>query len=224
MAAVAVQTVVHLVDLWAFDLEVELVRAESDTSAWAWASIVTTFTAAVGALLLYAARVGRPARLVALAAAVAVLSLDDFIQVHERVSARVTDLGAPEDWHVARLFWVVVFLPLLAATFWLLWDLSRTLSARFGRLVLGGAGLLVAAVALEALSPALFWLGFDHGDLVYELEVVAEEGAELGGWALIATACLAAAVDHLQRPTPSSVTASAGALSHRRCRGSTKGC
>lgn len=101
---------------------------------------------------------------------------------------------------------------------------SRTLSARFGRLVLGGAGLLVAAVALEALSPALFWLGFDHGDLVYELEVVAEEGAELGGWALIATACLAAAVDHLQRPTPSSVTASAGALSHRRCRGSTKGC
>lgn len=54
VAAVAAQSLAHLVDFWAFDLEVEVLRAESDTSAWAWASIVTTFTAAVSALLLYA--------------------------------------------------------------------------------------------------------------------------------------------------------------------------
>lgn len=200
VAGVALQSVAHLVDLWAFDLEVEVVRAESDTSAWAWASIVATFTAAVGALLLHAARFGRPARLAVLAAAVAFLSLDDMIQVHERLSALVTDLGAPEEWHLARLFWVAVFLPLLAVTFLLLWDLSRTLPARFGRLVLAGAVLLVVAVGLEVVSPALFWLGFDHGDLLYELEVVLEEGAELGGWAVVGTALVAAALDRLERP------------------------
>lgn len=196
--AVSVQTVAHLVDFWAFDLEVELIRAESDTSVFAWASIVTTFTAAVGAVLLWAVGFGRSRRLALLAAAVAFLSLDDMVQVHERVSEHVTDIGAPESWHLARLFWVVVLLPILVGTFALLWDLHRTLPSRYGRLVLIGAGLLVVAIGLEAVSPALFWLDFDHGDFIYELEVVLEEGAELGGWAVIASALVAASLDRLE--------------------------
>lgn len=56
---------------------------------------------------------------------------------------------------------------------------------------------IALAIGLEAASPSLVWAGFDHGDLVYELEVVLEEGAELGGWALIATSLVAFALYRL---------------------------
>jgi hypothetical protein len=199
VAGVVLQSISDLVSLTVYDLELEIARAESDESAWAWASIVTTFTAAVGALLLFAVRPGRSWRLAGLAAAVAFLSFDDMMQFHERSSEWVTKLGVPEDLHLSRLFWPAVFFPVLAATFWLLWDVSRSMPRPFRRFLLGGVALLAAAVAMEAVSPAIFWLGFERGGRAYELEVIAEEGAELGGWALIASALIAFAVAQLER-------------------------
>lgn len=198
-AGVVLQSISDLVSFTVYDLEVEIARAESDSSAWAWASIVTTFTAAVGAMLLYAVRPGKSLRLVLLAVAIAFLSLDDMIQLHERSAEYVTKLGVPEEWHLARLFWPAVFFPVLAATLWLLWDLSSSMPDRYRRVLLAGAVLLVAAIALEASSPAIFWVGFERGGLAYELEVIAEEGAELAGWVLIATALITFAVVLIER-------------------------
>ena len=57
-----------------------------------------------------------------------------------------------------------------------------------------GLALLAAAVVLEVCSAALIRAGFDRGSVLYELEVVLEEGAELAGWILIAGAFLTAFV------------------------------
>jgi hypothetical protein len=82
-SATAVQSVVHLVGLAFFDLEIELLNPDADTSVCAWASIVATFAAAFAALLLAVAswplHTGRYA---ALAAVLAFFSLDDMVQIH----------------------------------------------------------------------------------------------------------------------------------------------
>jgi hypothetical protein len=123
----------------------------------------------------------------------AAVSFDDLIEVHERLSLLVTRLGADEDWHLARLFWPAVFLPaplghVLAALG------PRPHAARTVPMRPPPRGVFVVAIGLDITSPAVFWASFDHGDLVYELEVVAEEGTELAGWALIATVLIASAL------------------------------
>lgn len=198
VVAVAVQTVVHLVGLAFFDLEIEVLNADADTSVFAWASIVATFAAAFAVLLLavasWPARAGRHA---ALAGILAFLSLDDMVQIHERVSGVWRRLGIPEDWHLARLLWPAMFFPLLGLAFVLLWRLGSNAGPDAGRLVRGGLLLLAGAVALEAASPLLFQFGWDHRTWPHELEVVAEEGAELAGWILVAAGVSAVALREL---------------------------
>jgi hypothetical protein len=80
---------------------------------------------------------------------------------------------------------------LLGAVFVGLAVVARRMRPTLRRLVVLGLGLLVAAILLEMASPVLFEVGYDHGDLGYELEAVLEEGAELGGWMLIALALAA---------------------------------
>ena len=64
--------------------------------------------------------------------------------------------------------------------------MASALSERARRLVHGGLALLVLAVALEMASILLVNVGLYRPSTVYELEVTAEEGAELAGWLLIA--------------------------------------
>jgi hypothetical protein len=190
LALAAFQAAVHLINLVFFDLRIDMINADSDTGAFAWASSVATFC---GALLLCLLAIMRPTRtwpLVALAGAVAFMSLDDMVGLHERVSGLGTTLGPIE--HFARIFWPLVFMPLLAATFVGLFGVAAGLRDPSGRVLLAGLVLLVVAVALEMASPILFALGSDHGELAYELEVVLEEGAELAGWILISTGLAAA--------------------------------
>jgi hypothetical protein len=196
--ATAVQTVVHLVGLAFFDLEIEVLNADADTSVFAWASIVATFAAAFAALLLAVASWPvRAARYGALAGILAFFSLDDMVQIHERVSRVWRQLGIPEDWHLARLLWPAIFLPLLVLAFVLPWQLGSTARPHARRLVRSGLLLLVGAVALEAASPLLFQFGWDHRTWPHELEVVAEEGAELAGWILVAAGVSAVALREL---------------------------
>jgi hypothetical protein len=42
VAGVVVQTAADLVNFWAFDLSIEALKADSDASAFAWASTVAT--------------------------------------------------------------------------------------------------------------------------------------------------------------------------------------
>jgi hypothetical protein len=204
VALVALQSIAHLIDVVAFDLRFAMINADSDSGAFAWMSSVATFGAALLLCLLALVWPTRIWPLVALAGAVAFMSLDDMVGLHERVSALETTLGPIE--HFARIFWPLVFMPLLAATFVGLLGIAAGLRTAPAHALLAGLALLVLAIALEMASPILFALGSDHGELAYELEVILEEGAELAGWILVATALAAA----LLTSSPRSPGGSAG--------------
>jgi len=200
VAGVAVQTVTDLVSFWAFDRAIELLLADSDVGVFASASIAATFTAALGAWLFSSVTPERRKLLWFIAGAAAFLSLDDQVGLHERAGELAEGAVGLEGWEPARLLWPVLFFPLLAALFFALWRLAGSLAPRARRLVNVGSALLAGAVALELLSAVVIRAGFDRGSLLYELEVVLEEGAELAGWILIAGALLSAFVLALREP------------------------
>jgi hypothetical protein len=203
LIALGVQSVLHLVNLAFLDLDVDAFNAGFDSSAFAWPTVAATAAAAFASTLVALSTGGRS--WIALALTLAFLSFDDQFGIHERASTLGNRLGAPESWHLGRLLWPVIFLPLLALATLLLWRLAATRPGRPGRIAQLGLGLLVAAVALEAASPLLFQAGWDQGDWPYELEVVVEEGAELVGWIWIASVLTAIACEKLaaeENPAP----------------------
>jgi hypothetical protein len=191
IAAVAVQTILHLGNIVSFDRSFTLLDVDSDLSLWAWASTAAEAAAAATAALLAVLPRRIAWRLVLLAALLAFLSADDILALHERIS--VEQLGPIP--HAARLVWVVVWAPILGLTGLLLFFESRRVPSSIGRLVIRGLVMLAVAVVMEAATPILFALGFDHGSLPYEAEAVVEEGLELAGFLLIWTG-LAATVVH----------------------------
>jgi hypothetical protein len=184
--AVAGQTAVHLVNVAVFDLRYDDLNADQDGSVFAWASTAVTFAAASFAALLAGLRPAHARLLLGLAAALTFLSVDDAVEIHERVSSLVTEVGPIE--HFSRLFWPLVYMPLLALTYLGLLLVGEGMHPRPAKLLLSGLGLLAVAIALEMTSPALFAVGLDHGDIGYEIEAAAEEAAELGGWMLVTLA------------------------------------
>lgn len=117
-AALVLQTVVHVANDRFFGTKA-LFDANDDTSAFTWLSVAAEAAAAL-AIAIYAVS-GRTRRRFLLAAAVAFLSLDDEVALHERLAVVVRRdfLGLPEDW-VNRVVWPAIYLPILAATFVLL--------------------------------------------------------------------------------------------------------
>lgn len=192
--AVAIQSGAHILNVVALDNYWDVLNADSDTGAPAWASSALQSAAAVLVLLLAARFRARQWWLLGLAGLLAFLSLDDLITIHERVSrlALTLDLWA----HAGRLVWPIVFLPLLAATFVGLWwigdapggELERGGRADDAQLLIRlGLALLVAAVVLEIAAQGLFVLDVGRLDAPFVAEVLIEEGAELAGWGLIVT-------------------------------------
>jgi hypothetical protein len=200
VAAAAAQSIAHLVNLAFFDLEIDAIDVDSDSGAFAWASSVATFGAALVVAQLWLLEPGRIRRglLPALAAALAFFSLDDMLALHERVSALENEFAGIE--HFSRTFWPLVFMPLLAGALVVLWLLSMQMRPRPALALRAGLALLVAAIGLEMISPALFELGFDHMDAPYQAETIVEEAFELAGWMLIATALVAEVFRAAARP------------------------
>lgn len=164
-------------------------------SIFGWASTAATVVAALGTTLIAATWRSRLAGPLVLAVLIAFLSLDDYIGIHESVGALWEPLGL---WEKAdRLVWPAIFLPLMAVTLVLALGVSAAGPARAGRLVRIGLIMLVAAVGLEIASQGLYQLGWDDPDLPLVIEVVAEEGAELAGWILVATGFLMIACTRL---------------------------
>jgi hypothetical protein len=201
IAATAIQTVVHLANIVLLDRRFTLLDAESDISVWAWASTATEAAAAAFAALLAFAATRVAWRPLLLAGLLAFLSADDILALHERIA--IDQLGPIP--HASRLIWPLVFGPILVLTGWLLFRGARDASPDVRRLTVTGLGALVLAVLMEAATPVLFALGQGHGSLPYELESVIEEGLELGGFVLIATALAAQVADRFAR-TPSHAT------------------
>ncbi len=195
---VAVQSLSHLGNELVFDGDIGALSADRDGNTFAWASAVATFTAGFVLFLLALSEPFRAGRLLAGAAVLAFLSLDDVVGVHERLGTAVRDdvFGLPTGW--GRLTWPVLLLPLLALTFVVLWQVSQEAAARAGRFLRIGLGLLALAVLVEVATAPLYIGDRDDG-WPGDIEVVLEEAAELAGWILIAAGLSAIAVTRLQR-------------------------
>jgi hypothetical protein len=195
IAGTVVQTVVHLANIIVLDRRFALLDAESDVSLWAWGSTAAMAGAAAFAAMLGLIVARGRGRLLLLAALLAFLSADDILALHERIS--IENLGPIP--HASRLVWPIVFGPILGLAFLLLGLEARHSPAPIRLVMMAGLAALLVAIAMEVGTPILFALGFDHGSTPYELESVIEEGLELAGVVLLATA-LAALVVVALRP------------------------
>ena len=201
---VGLQSLLHLVDAVFFDLRIDRLDADRDQSVWSWTGSSAELMAALGALLLLVLAPRRWKALGFLTLAFTFFSMDDTVRVHEALGNlpffKATGLSA-------RIVWPLLYAPLMLAVYVVLWRVTGAMAERCRRATISGLVCLGVAVVLEfAASTALVKTGYgrlDHGSrvgsMLYELEVVAEEALELGGWLLIAAAMIATAVELLAR-------------------------
>jgi hypothetical protein len=183
--AVAVQTVAHLTNAFFLDYEIRNMDADADGNALSWVTSVAIFTAALGAFILSLLPSVPTRRFVALGAVFVFFSLDEVAAIHEQlatVAVHRLDVATS----VGRVLWPIFYLPLLAFVVISLWRLAASARDRIRRVILVGLALLAAAVVAEAMSTLSS--SEDSRPLIDDLEVAAEEGAELGGWIFVATA------------------------------------
>jgi hypothetical protein len=192
VAGVAIQTLVHVVNLFVLDDRYYHLDVSAEKTVFAWASSAATFAAACASLLIAAIpQTKRRLWMLILGLLLAQLSLDDFVEIHERLGVEVDDLlDLPE--FIGPRVWVVVYFPLLVvAAALLVWSALES-PPRPSRYQLAGLGLLVLGVASEALGVFTKLLE-EHGiESPHRLRAGLEEGLELGGWILIAAALTAA--------------------------------
>jgi len=200
LAVVVVQTIGHLVDWLATDLDIVLLNADSDQSIYPWVSVVAIFSGAL-ALFLYQQLTGAVGFRRWLPFILAYLSLDEMVALHERIVRVLKALNVDESY--ARVIWPVLYLPLIAATALALWRMSPTFVPRAARFIKVGLVFLGTAVALEILSKALV----DDYPNAYQVEVIVEQNLELAGWTLIGTALVSHVVRNLLRTPLADVSA-----------------
>jgi hypothetical protein len=201
---VVLQTLVHLVNAAAFDLRIDRLDADRDGSVWSWAGSAAELTSALGAGLLLVVAPARYRALAFLALVFTFLSMDDTVQVHERLSHILDRFGTPIP---RRMVWPIIYAPLMLAAYVLLWRVSGAMVDRCRRAVRSGLVMLGLSIVLEfAVSTLLIQLGYHRvaedtrtGSMVYELEVVVEEALELAGWLLIGAALVATGLELLMQ-------------------------
>lgn len=193
VAAVAFQTIAHLANEFVFDDRVASLDADVEAGVFTWTSSAAALAVALTALLYAMLPTRRRNAFLALGITAGFFSLDDAVQIHERIALRVGEnlLGLP-DYAAVRL-WLVFYLPLLVLVAALLWVLGREVWPPAGRAVHVGLGVLVASVPVEIAGLVTRPLEEDGTEAPDELRVAAEEGLELGGW-LLAAAGMTAAV------------------------------
>jgi hypothetical protein len=201
VAAVLVQVTSEFANYFLFNMDVWALNVDADNNAFAWASSVAQFAVAAFCLLLLLAGWWSTWPLVGLMAILAFFSLDDIVRIHERVGTGFEDaLGLGEAW--GRLIWPIIFMPLLAAAFILLWRFSERAPGVAARVTRIALVMLVLAVFAEAFSTALHLGEADSlGSLPDVVEVSVEESLELAAWILIAGALAATVLTSGRRPT-----------------------
>lgn len=189
--AVVLQTGTHLINVLLFEGRWEKLNADVELGVFSWASSSATIAAAfAAAVLAIVTRAGL--RLWALVLVLTYFSLDDAVVIHERFGdSWATALGLPGD--PLRLLWVGSLAPLLAGAFLLIWALARQSQGVIRRVLIIGLASLVTAVLAEVVAANLVAAGWAQ-TVPHLLEVVVEEGAELGGWILIASGLMARVV------------------------------
>jgi hypothetical protein len=188
IAGVVVQTTAHLTQAFAFPSLDELSADRDSNNPFAWASSVTIFSAALTTFVLYG--LSRRWTLLLLAVALMFFSVDDIVGVHEKLALRSESaLNLVE--YSRRAVWVVLFMPLLAYVTIVLVSIARRADPRTRRFIYVGLGLLIFGVGVEASSAVTHHWGYEGGSTYDVYEVAVEEGSELAGWILVASALTA---------------------------------
>ena len=178
------QGIIHFVNVVLLDAKFALLNADVDIGVFTWASSLATGIAAFGVVLVAAQLFRFRKLMLGVGGILAFFSLDDAVGIHERIS--IDKIGPIA--HASRIAWIAFSLPLLAAAFLGLLAFGLRAPDVLRKTLIWGLSALVLAISLEGTSPILFALGSDHGNWLYELEVVFEEGLELAGWILIGAA------------------------------------
>jgi uncharacterized membrane protein len=166
--------------------------ARSEGNAFTWLSTSAAFGGALAAAL-HALLIERHRwRFAVMAVAFAHASLDDFIILHERLGqALYTDaLGLSKE--LSSRLEILSVMPLLAAGFLAAWSVSGVMSTRIGRVLRAGLVTLAVAVALELVAGSTRLLLDGPLAWIDEIRIGTEEGTELAGWTVVATALIAA--------------------------------
>ena len=178
--------------VFVFDADVGALNADAENNAFSWASSVVTFTGAFVAVLLAAVLEEQRGRFLLLGGTLALFSFDDAVQLHEDAGTRVADaLNVDESYTYG--IWPVVFFPLLAFAFLLLWHVAAGLPQRAATALRIGLGLLVLAVLAEGLASFWYASGETAETFGGAFEIAIEEGSELAGWVLVCAGLTAAA-------------------------------
>jgi hypothetical protein len=190
VAAFLIQATIHLVNFAVFDLRIQTLDAGAEGTAFTWASVVATSAGGFACLLHVVLLDQHRRRYAVLGLLLAFFSLDDLLQIHEIVAFHTfTGLGV-WDGVAGRLF-PALYLPILALAFWLIRAVVSGVSSDVQRLGNAGLAALVLAILLElgsAVAAAIIGNDLLDAGLAYELEIVAEEGAELAGWIAVSGA------------------------------------
>lgn len=173
---------------WAFD-------ANYEGTAMTWITVIACATTAVAALIgAVTTQQQQRTSFAVLAAACGFLSLDDAIQVHERLAGKLYKvMGVAQEWD--SVIWPALYLPLLLITAWLIIRIARSGSRATLRGVLVGLSLLGAAVVAEVVSAP--WSTGEN--IVHTIEGGIEEALELAGWIVIAAGVMTAVLTQLLR-------------------------
>jgi hypothetical protein len=191
IAGAVVQTISQLLNYFVFDFEIWNLNVDADNNAFAWASSVAQFAAAFCCALLLLAGWWSFRRLLALTLILVYFSVDDIARFHEEIAYAFREDVLGLQLAYGRVIWPIMFFPLLAAAFILLWRFAEQAPERAGRAVRLGLVMLVLAVFAEAFS-TVFHVGTDpEGTLQDILQVAVEESLELAAWVLIAGATAA---------------------------------
>jgi hypothetical protein len=181
---IAVQTVSYLVDKIG-GLGLSYLDLDLEHTPFSYASAGATLCTGVALAWLY--RLSRRWWMLAAAALVVYLAVDDLLVIHERFGS----------------VWPVVMLPVLAPALACLIAATLWLPREARRLGQIGLGLLALAIVLEA-APVKMIAEVLHVSFaaLYVAEVTIEEDAELAGWLLLAASFGAASVSSLVQTWP----------------------
>lgn len=199
--AVAASTLLiagHLLNELAFDGSVGELSAKAEGNGLTWASTVAAFGGALAAglagLLVRAHRV----KLGLLAAALALISFDDLVRVHERLGGRVAEyLDLPDA--IAEGVELLLLGPLLLTVLVAGWLLAAQLPTALGGRLRVGLGLLLGAAAVEVFGAPTRAAAEAGTGWPNELRIALEEGIELAGLIMVAGALVILLCESLLR-------------------------
>jgi hypothetical protein len=186
LCAVGAQTVAHLVNAFALNGRYPGLDAATEGNAFAWSASVATLAAGAAALTVVLAVPTLRFRGACLVVLVTFLAVDDMVDLHDSLASaaapdlpgRLSDLGA---WTMP-----VVYLPVLVTGFLLIARAAWDAPAPAARPLWLGLALLTAAMAIRVGAGIVKLEGEVVPGGFRAVGVAVGQGAELGGWILVA--------------------------------------